>query len=289
MNIILLLQLLRVKHWVKNVFVIVPVFFSGSLATQNIIEVIISFIAFSLLASAIYILNDWCDIETDKQHAKKKSRPLASGAVSTNAALFLFITLLTTLAVICVYSNLSLMSVAFLVVYFILNTAYSFGLKHVPILELFIVGSGFIIRLLFGASVFGVILSSWIIVCTGLLSLMLVVGKRRGDLAQKNDVTMRRRSLIGYNLAFLDQLNTFLATATFTSYVVFCTTPFATDRFGEAVLITSGFVLFGICTYMKLILFDNNGDDPTTMILADKSLNFTMFGWLITFVILIYY
>ena len=113
MNIILLLQLMRVKQWVKNMFVIVPVFFSGTFATQNIIEVIISFTAFSLLTSAIYILNDWCDIESDKQHAKKKSRPLASGAVSTNAALFLFITLLTTLAVICVYSNLSLMSVAF--------------------------------------------------------------------------------------------------------------------------------------------------------------------------------
>ena len=186
-----------------------PLFFSGDFQVENIDRIIISFFVFCLLCSAIYVLNDWFDIEADRQHKKKSNRPLASGLVSEKEAFFLVILLLLMIICVCFFLNYSINAVAYLVCYGAINIAYSIGLKHIPILELFILASGFIIRLLFGAAVVEVALSLWIIICTGLLSLMLAIGKRRGDLVQNNDSKMMRKSLNYYNLNFLDQINIF--------------------------------------------------------------------------------
>ena len=190
---------------------------------------------------------------------------------------------------VCFFLNYSINAVAYLVCYGAINIAYSIGLKHIPILELFILASGFIIRLLFGAAVVEVALSLWIIICTGLLSLMLAIGKRRGDLVQNNDIKMMRKSLSAYSLTFLDQINIFLATTTFTSYLIFCTTAFAINRFGQEVIITAVFVLFGILSYLRLLILDEAGDDPTSLVLDDNGIRIAILGWIVSFSILIYF
>ncbi len=282
-------KLIRPHQWIKNGFVIAPLFFSGNLMSPNILAGLVGIIAFSLLSSSIYILNDWADIEADRIHKKKKLRPLASGAVSKIEAFVIFTIIVGLLVAISTMFNFSSSAISLLALYGIINIGYSFGLKNVPILELLLVASGFIIRLLFGASILLVTLSPWIIMCTGLLSLMLAVGKRRGDLIQSNDETFQRRSLAGYNLVYLDQVNTFSATAVFTCYVVFCTSEYAIDRFGAEILLTSIFVLFGILHYLKLLAVDGLGDDPTSLVLNNNGIKLTSIGWLISFIIIIYY
>ena len=256
---------------------------------SNITLGVVGCIAFSLLSSSVYILNDWADLEADRLHKKKKLRPLASGQVSKAEALMILIVLVVLLGALGAIFKFPSQAVLLLLIYGFVNMGYSFGLKHVPILELLMVASGFIIRLLFGASIFEVILSPWILMCTGLLSLMLAVGKRRGDLIQSNDETFQRRSLVAYNSTYLDQVNTFAATAVFTSYVVFCTSEYAIERFGEEVLITSIFVLFGILHYLKLLAVNGLGDDPTSLVLKNNGIRLAFLGWLISFIAIIYY
>ena len=282
-------KLIRPKQWSKNVFVFVPLFFSGEFQVENVNRAILGFFVFCTLCSAIYVLNDWFDIEADRQHKKKRTRPLASGLVFKKEASFLILLLFLMTICVCFFQNYSISTLAYLVFYGVLNIAYSLRLKHIPILELFILASGFIVRLLFGAAVVEVTLSLWIIICTGLLSLMLAIGKRRGDLVQNNDGKMMRKSLTYYNLTFLDQINVLSATTTFTGYLIFCTTSFAINRFGQEVIITAVFVLFGILSYLRLLILDEAGDDPTSLVLGDNGIRIAILFWIISFAILIYF
>jgi 4-hydroxybenzoate polyprenyltransferase len=161
-------------------------------------------------------------------------------------------------------------------------------MKHVPVLELFMVASGFILRLLAGSIIVGETPSSWIVVCTGLVSLMLAVGKRRGDIANVLDETGRRRSLKHYTLAYLDQLMTVLATATFVTYLLFCISDYGMARFGTSVAVTSIFVLFGIFRFLQIIAVQAGGDSPTDIVLGDTPLRTAILLWIVTFFVIIY-
>lgn len=281
--------LLRPKQWIKNGFVVAPLFFSGNFISSDAIICFVSFLSFVLLSSSVYILNDLTDIEADKLHKKKKIRPLASGAVSKFEAVIILLLLLCCIIALSISFNYSTTANLLLFLYALINLGYSFGLKHIPILELLMVASGFVIRLMFGASTLAISLSPWIIMCTGLLSLMLAVGKRRGDLVQSNDQNLKRHSLKGYNLTYLDQINTVAAAAVFTSYIIFCTSSYAITQFGEEVLSTSVFVLFGILIYLKLLAVDGLGDDPTSLVLKNRGIRFTVICWIINFIIIIYF
>jgi len=283
------IYLLRPKQWIKNIFVLAPLFFSGDIDVISFMEVVLGFIAFALLSSIIYILNDWCDIEEDKQHKKKKLRPLASGVVSPVKAGLIAFALLALLIIIFTQFNFSTLSIILLTLYAAINIAYSCGLKYLPIIELLLLASGYVIRLLFGASIITVTLSPWIIVCTGLLSLMLAVGKRRGELVQNNNRDFGRRLLSHYSLPYLDQVNTMLATATFTAYMIFCTSPYAIEKFGDEVIMTSPFVLYGILKYLKLLMVDKMGDDPTSLITSNRQIQIALVSWLTTFMAIIYF
>lgn len=283
------LILMRPKQWIKNLFVLAALFFSGDINTGHILSTIVGLIAFSLMSSIVYILNDWRDIEADRQHTKKNTRPLALGIISPTEAGFVASIIATFLIAICVKFNFSPLSILLLIVYLAINIAYSYGLKHVPVLELMLLASGFVIRLIFGASIISVTLSSWIIVCTGLLSMMLAVGKRRGDLIQDNDSSLCRRSLRHYNLQYLDQINIILATATLTTYVIFCSSEYAINKFGNEVILSSPFVIYGILTYLRLLLVDSLGSDPTTLILSNRALKMALVGWFGAFTAIIYF
>ena len=280
------IRLMRPEQWVKNGFVLVPLFFSGRVDLPLVVQSFLGAAAFALLSSATYILNDLCDIEADKLHAKKKNRPLASGRVGLKTAVAMAAGLF--LGSIAIVAAAGLPGRIYLIggVYAAINLAYSLGLKHVPVVELLMVSSGYILRLIAGSVIDGEALSSWIIVCTGLVSLMLVAGKRRADIAAIDQAV--RPSLKHYSVAYLDQVMTVLAAATFVTYLLFCLSDYAVARFGTDVTITSVFVLFGIFRFLQIVSVQSGGDSPTDMVLRDVALRTCILLWLATFFVIIY-
>jgi decaprenyl-phosphate phosphoribosyltransferase len=282
------IALMRPSQWVKNGFVIAPLFFSGKLSPSLIVDCLFGALAFCLLSSAVYIFNDLYDLEDDKHHVKKRVRPLPSGRITVGTAVALGAALF--IASIAVVAASGLPSRLYLVgmIYTGINLAYSLGLKHVAVLELFMVSSGYILRLLAGGIIDGEALSPWILVCTGLVSLMLAVGKRRGDIANEMDVAGRRGSLKHYTVPYLDQLTTLLAGTTFVTYLLFCLSDYGMARFGSDVMITAPFVLFGIFRFLQIVSAQNGGDSPTDMILRDAPLRTTIVLWLAAFFVIIH-
>jgi decaprenyl-phosphate phosphoribosyltransferase len=282
------IALMRPSQWVKNGFVLAPLFFSGKLNPSLIVDCLFGALAFCLLSSAVYIFNDLCDLESDRLHVKKRLRPLPSGRISVGAAVALGAALCIASVAVVAATGLPPRLCLVGAIYVGINLAYSLGLKHVAVLELFMVSSGYILRLLAGGIIDGEALSPWILVCTGLVSLMLAVGKRRGDVANEMDATGRRGSLKHYTVPYLDQLTTLLAGTTFVTYLLFCISDYGMARFGTDVSITAVFVLFGIFRFLQIVSVQNGGDSPTDIVLRDSPLRLTIALWLATFFVIIY-
>lgn len=193
--LIALLKLIRLKQWVKNVFILAPVFFGGRLLNIHILkEALLAIIAFSFVASAVYIINDWCDIEKDKKHPVKSLRPLVSGKISKTTALIALVVLL--LIGTSVMYSLSFSAFIVVLVYFLINLLYSFILKHIAIIDISIIALGFVLRIVIGGIIFNIPLSNWIIIMTFLLAIFLAIAKRRDDLLLlKNDNILARKSI----------------------------------------------------------------------------------------------
>ena len=203
------LKLLRVKHYIKNLLVFLPLFFNGSILNIPILLTsILGFFAFSFISSSIYILNDICDIENDKKHPVKKSRPLASGAVSLKTANILFV--FCTLSAILISMSIGkLPATLLLLLYFFLNIAYSKGLKNQPIIDVVILSSGFVLRVYYGGLISNIEISKWLflVIVTG--SLFMGLGKRRNEIEKNTDT---RDVLKKYNYTFLNN-NMYLCVA----------------------------------------------------------------------------
>lgn len=289
MRILLYFTLLRPRQVIKNGFVLAPIFFAGDIFSANVVSAIIGFICFALVSSTIYVINDYCDREADRQHPKKKSRPIASGAVSTVEVVIILLSLIVSLLAILGSWSLPIDAIIVLCIYVLVNLTYSFGLKNIAVLELMVLASGFVLRLIFGALIVDVQLSPWIIVCTGVLALMITVGKRRSDIVNKYDEKSARRSLAGYNIQFLDQLNSILATTTLAAYLIFCASDYAIGRFGQQILLTAPFVFYGIIRYLQLVTVGQLGDDPTTLIITDRGIRIAFGAWVLCFIGIIYF
>ncbi len=285
-----LVTLIRPLQWIKNGFVMAPVVFSGNLfVAEKFQDAVAATVLFCLLASAIYVLNDIKDAAADREHHKKRLRPIASGAVSVSTAWGLFgvlVVLVIAGAVLLFESAYALWSV--LALYTVINVSYSLGLKHVQLVEMFLVASGFILRLLAGGFATGIAMTNWILITTGLVALMLVAGKRRGDLAQGNDPDTQRRAMLGYDIRYLDALMVMLSAATLVSYVMFCTSEYGAARFGEWVVLTSVFVAFGVFRFLQIVIVQDGGDSPTHLVVRDPMMASAVLGWIGLFVILIY-
>lgn len=268
-----LLELLRVRQWVKNGFVLAPLFFGAALLReQALLRASAAFAAFCLLSSAVYIFNDWRDIEADSVHAKKKKRALASGRIGVSTAFALLVVLVVAAIGVSVAANLPPAFFAIAGTYAALNIAYSLGLKHVSVLELFIVSSGFVLRLLAGGIVVAVVLSPWIIIATSTIALLAAIGKRRGDIARENDAYMKRKSLARYSVAYLDAMLAALAGATLVIYLLFCVSTYAVARYGSGVLLTAIPVGMGLLRYVQLVIVFGHGEAPTELVTEDKGL-----------------
>lgn len=284
LNIKDILRLIRPHQYIKNFFIFMPLFFAGQIGnTELLLNVVIAFVAFSITASAIYVLNDYHDIEEDKQHPKKKYRPLASGSISKSQAIIIMPVLLVVGSTLML--SLSLKAGEILAAYVVMNIAYSFYLKYVAILDVVIIAIGFVLRLFIGSIVTGTSLSMWIVIMTFLLALFMALGKRRNDVLIYLEAGKKMRKVIGdYNLQFLDTAMSIMASVVIIAYIIYTITPEIIARVNsEYLYLTALYVVLGVMRYLQVSLVLKDSGSPTRVILKDRFMQLTLIGWLLTF------
>ena len=281
-------MLMRMHQWVKNVFVLAPLFFTPDAgAFSSVATVFAGFLCFCALSSAVYICNDYADREADRLHPEKRHRPLAAGSLSTAEA-FSLASLLGALGLAGAYA-LSLPFFVIAVGYCALNLAYSFVLKHVSILDIIVITVGYILRIEAGSALIDVRPSVWMVICTGFLALFLALAKRRDDLV-KTVETDHRRSLDGYNRQFVDSSLMVIVGALIVSYAIWTTDALAMERLGsESLYLTIPFVLAGVLRYLQIVMVEERSGSPTRIVLGDRFIILAVLGWLLTFGLLIYW
>jgi len=284
-----IIKLLRVHQWIKNLFVFVPAFFAAKLLEVNVLELSLTFLAFSLVSSAVYVINDYRDIEADKLHPVKKNRPLAAGTVSKQTGIILFILSLVFGFGLATYLSLGLVVV--LALYFIINIGYSFGLKNVPILELFFVASGFLLRVVAGSVVTDIHMSHWAIIMVFLLALFLIIAKRRDDLVMYlNTNTAPRKAIKNYNLQFINSTLSMISGVIIVVYLMYCLSPEVIERFNNEYLYgTSLFIIAGIFRYLQITMVDQKSGSPVKTLYTDQFIIATVLGWVASFFLIIYF
>ncbi len=283
-----LFALIRPEHWVKNFFLFIPAFFAARLADPTILtNACLGFVAFSLIASAVYVLNDLVDAPQDRNHPDKRHRPIASESISLRQAMMILVVLLVSGATLAAYLNPPLLVICIL--YFVINVAYSFYLKHIALIDVSLIGLGFLLRVFAGGVVTGVAVSQWLIVLTFLLALILGLAKRRGEYVIMTGGHSFRKSLEGYNLPFLDVAMVVCSTVAIVAYLMYCFSPEVTLRIGsDKIFYTTFFVILGILRYLQLTLVFNKTESPTRALLRDGFLQIVLLCWIGSFVWLLY-
>ena len=281
--------MMRPKHWVKNTFVFAPLLFSQSVLSVNLATgAAMVFISFSLMASAIYFFNDIFDIENDRQHPDKSGRPLPSGRVSIPVAVLVSIILLGMSITLSFATNIEVTRI--LIIYAGINVLYSVWLKHVVIIDVFCVASGFVLRILAGAIAIGVSASPWILICTLLLALFMALGKRRHELVLLEENSTSHRPVLGeYTPYLVDQLIAVITPLTVISYVLYTLDEDTIERFGsDYFFVTGGFVMLGIFRYLYIIHRRDLAGSPVELLFKDVPFQFTVIAWMVSVVIMIY-
>ena len=289
MKAVSIIKLMRLHQYVKNFFIFLPLFFAMKITDIGLLSnAFIAFIAFSLTASAIYTFNDYHDIEEDRQHPKKKDRPLASGVISKSQAIIVMSVLFVSGFILM--ALLSFKAAGVLAVYVVLNIAYSVSLKHISILDVNIIAIGFVLRLFIGSVVTDIYLSKWIIIMTFLLALFMALAKRRDDVLIFLDSGKRMRKVIdGYNLQFLDTAMAIMASVVIVAYTLYTTSSEVESRFNsEHLYLTVFFVILGIMRYLKIVFVHKNSDSPSKIITSDRFMQLTLLGWVGIFIWILY-
>ena len=282
------LAALRPRQWVKNVFVFAALVFAGRLGDATAVGLAFAaFAVFCALASAVYLINDLRDRDADRLHPVKRHRPIAAGEIAPAGAAVLSVVLAVAalLAAFRISGALGLAAAA----YFVLNFAYSFGLKRVVILDVMMVAAGFLLRAWAGALVLNVEISHWLVLCTGLLALFLGFVKRRQEIEALNGATASRPILREYSLPFLDQMIGVVTGATVVAYALYAFSPEVAQKLGTQHLgLTIPFVLFGIFRYLYLVHQRGQGENPAAVMLADLPLMLDIALWGVAVVIALY-
>ena len=291
MNRLNYVRLIRPRQWTKNLFVFAPLVFSLELFSLNpLLLAIRSFVAFCLTASAVYIINDVADVEADRTHPEKKHRPLAAGLIQLREAYSVLLILLILVGVLI--ANMDIRFVSTLVLYFLMNLAYSFRLKHVVLLDVFLIATGFMMRVLAGAYAINVQVSSWIVLCSMFISLFLGFAKRRGEivLTQQHGTTSERRVLMLYRIDFLDQMLTISGAGAVISYALYTVAPRTIEVLGtDKMIYTTVFVIYGIFRYLYLVHMSDSTENPTQAVTSDLTILLTGLLWITVCIVLIYF
>ena len=264
------LKLMRPKQWVKNIFVFLPLIFTGLFTdADSIVQVFFAFVMFCLASSATYILNDWQDIEADRQHpTKQHSRPLASGQASIRSAKFMLASLYTILLILAVFQPM----IALVILgYITLNLAYSFYLKHQPILDIFTIALGFVLRIYAGSIAIDVPVSGWMFITTLCLALYLGAIKRRQELLTSGPNT--RGVLKEYSLELIDRYAEMSAIGALMFYSLFVMSE------KPELVYSIPLVLYGLFRYWYLVDRHQEGESPTDVLYKDGQLVLTILIW----------
>lgn len=296
-----IVKVTRPTHWSKNVSIFAALVFSGNLLIPAYFyQTFWAFVSFSLAVSATYIFNDIRDVEQDKVHPIKRKRPIASGALDVPTALFLMVILL----IFSLKIAAGLQPLFFFAVlgYLLLQLLYSMGLKNIPIIDILIIASGFIIRVYAGAFVINAHLSVWFLLCVISTALFLASGKRRAELGVLTASSKTRKSLSKYPKALIDSYVTMFGNAAWLSWALFtfyespqASTPVwlflaelsRTTTISKLLMITIPFTIFGIMRYEALI-FENKSEAPEKLLLSDIPLVASLMMWMILVVGILY-
>lgn len=282
------LQLMRIHQWVKNFFIFLPLFFSFKMDhIPLLIADLWAFVGFCVIASSIYIINDWNDIATDRLHPEKRNRPLASGAINKKEALLMILSLVAVSLSVYIFVLGNYIALALLVSYFILNIFYSLRLKHIPVIDISIVAIGFVIRIFIGGVVTDTPLSRWIVVMTFLLAIFLALGKRRDDVVIYEETGDKvRKNVDGYNIPFLNVAIVVVAAVMMVAYIMYTISPEVTQRNGDNLYLTSFFVFVGLFRYLQIIFVEDRSGNPTLIFLKDNFIRIIIILWIISFFVI---
>ena len=287
-----LIRLTRPYQWVKNIFVLLPLFFGGALTDrQSAIYALMAFFAYSFAASAIYCYNDIIDVEDDRKHSEKCKRPIASGAVSIAQGYVIMALMIILSAMTIVFmGDRALLVGGVVVTYFMLDILYCRLLKHYAIVDVCVLSFGFVLRVLAGGFATEIMPSNWLVMMTFLLTLFLSFAKRRDDVVRMQKTgEAPRHNTERYNLTFINQAVTITASVTVVCYIMYTISPAVIQRTGsEYVYLTSVFVILGLLRYMQLTLVDEKSGDPTKMLYSDHFLQLVIAMWFASYLIIIY-
>jgi 4-hydroxybenzoate polyprenyltransferase len=285
-----LLKEMRPRQWTKNGFVFAALVFDRQLTVSHlpqILRTLAGFIIFCLLSSVVYIINDIADVEADRLHPEKRNRPIASGKLPVATATWFAVGLLVVIVPISFYMSTGFGLVAS--IYFLVNFSYSKWIKHVALLDVFSLASGFVLRVAAGVTLIQVErFSPWLYVVTTLFALYLGFGKRRAELAMLADsANSTRRVLDGYTLPLLDQFITIVSATTIIAYSLYT---FSAPNLpgNHAMMLTIPFVLYGVFRYLYLIQVTHLAGAPEEVLLSDRPLQLTIILWTIS-VLLVFY
>jgi len=280
---------LRPEQWTKNLFVFAGVLFGGLLFDIRAIgRATAAFLIFCALSGVVYLLNDLVDREADQRHPLKRLRPIASGKLSTRTALVAAAVL--GIGAIAAALMLSPMFAALAAAYVVLLVTYSFVLKHLVIIDALTIAAGFVLRAAAGAVAVSVPISHWLLVCTTLLALFLVLSKRRHELTLLADgATTHRPILNEYSPYLLDQMIAVVTASTLVAYSVYATSTETAERLHTSRLgLTIPFVLYGIFRYLYLVHQKRAGGSPADLLLTDRPLLACVGLWALTVALILY-
>lgn len=268
-------------------------FFGGSLLdVADVQNSLITFFAYSFIASSVYCFNDIIDVEADRRHPVKCNRPIASGAVKIGTAWFLMaLMLLLSMAILTLMPlSLALGVGAVLLLYYVMNLCYCAKLKQYAIVDVCIIAFGFVLRVLAGGLATDIAVSKWLVLMTFLLTLFLSFAKRRDDVLRMNETgEPPRKNTIRYNLTFINQAITITASVTLVCYIMYTVSPEVTNRLHSDMLyLTTGYVLLGLLRYIQITVVDKKSGDPTKIMLRDRFTQAVVLCWALTFLVLIY-
>ncbi|THB66495.1 MAG: decaprenyl-phosphate phosphoribosyltransferase [Desulfovibrio sp.] len=283
-------RLMRPHHYIKNLFVFMPLFFAHQLGDiQAAVSAVWAFLAFCLASSAVYIFNDLHDVAEDRLHPHKRHRPLASGQVSRCKAVGVMALLLAGAAGLAA-GLLPLGVLAFLGGYLVLNVAYTVFFKHMAVIDVMCVAAGFVLRVFAGGAAVGVEVSHWLVLMTFLLAVFLGLAKRWGDLMLvDNGDQAPRKSLHGYNTQFVAAAMSTMAAVVIVSYIQYTVSEDVAVKHGtEHLYLTTFWVVIGLLRYMQQAFVQRRTCPPTRMVLRDVLLQAVILCWIVTFYFLLY-
>jgi 4-hydroxybenzoate polyprenyltransferase len=283
------IEAMRPYQWTKNLLLFAALMFAAELGDPSkVFTSFLAFVAFCLAASATYVFNDLLDIESDREHPKKRHRPLASGALPVGAAWLLLVVLFAGSLALAAWIRIPFLGAV--IAYVVLTLAYTVKLKHLMIIDVIAVAMGFVIRAVAGALALDVPFSNWLVVCTLFLATFLGLSKRRHEITLLEDGAQSHRQVLQhYTVHYLDQLILIMAGGTLITYTIYTCSPEVIERLGtDKLYVTLPFVVYGLFRYLHLIHHKTGGGDPSSTLLTDKPLGFTVLLWAIACGLIIY-